>query len=246
MTTPRCCGAAGIFGALMVALASSAIATAQGSGRISQELVVAVAVNAKGSVSGVSVLSEVDERVELAVEQALKLWRFHPASQGGTPMPARIALRVLASIDPVFASVTLRSPEAIQKNLSPYYPYEAMRDRSESKIELIVSVDEHGRTTAIVPKKVLVSGGDLAHAKRFLEHAAGTAACWQLQPATVAGSSKSGRYIAPFSFDLPDELFESPYRPRVRLPLVDVTNDFELRFENFRCPERIDPEAASP
>ncbi len=121
----------------------------------------------------------VPDRLREAVTEALKSWRFAPASRGGQAVAAEITMPLLVCQLPFPNNAAKTSPPKPISRVEPEYPYVMRRFGLQGEVLIEFVVDEEGW----VQNPVIAASDNPA----FDEPALEAMLKWKYQPATVDG-----------------------------------------------------------
>lgn len=188
--------------------------------RVEGNVVLESIIGSDGSVESVTVIRSAPGLDQAAVE-ALKLWKYRPATLNGNPVKARFAAVAIFKLDQPVAVVTEGERASVEKPLSvrgkveppvpifkpdPEYPESARAARIEGKVIVEAIIGEDGSVESV---QVTQSVPELDQA------ALDAIKQWRYKPATLDGEPVRVRFTVIITFTLEGD--EPPPTPPTRL-----------------------------
>jgi TonB family protein len=175
---------------------------------IEGEVMLEVTVDRSGKVADVSVERGVPDHRELdkSAEEAIRQWRFEPATRDGEPFKTSIKIPVKFSLDddkqqPNADTMPVLVPGFIRK---PVYPEDARKAGIEGKIVLEVTVCKDGT----VGSAEIVEG--VPEYPSLGRSAIEAVSQWRFKPATKDGEPVEVGVKVPLEFSLDSDKKDSP------------------------------------
>jgi TonB family protein len=175
---------------------------------IGGEVVLNVEVKADGTVGSVSVRQGIPEapELELSAEEAVRQWRFVPATKDGRPIDVTIAVPIAFSLDdkhkvPEGVVMPAMIPESV---VNPVYPEDARKAGVSGKVVLTVTVEADGTPSAIEVAEEIEGYPSMA------ESAVSAVMQWRFTPATKDGKAFTTTVKIPVMFRLEEDKETKP------------------------------------
>jgi TonB family protein len=170
--------------------------------RIQGVVIIEAVIDRDGRVDSPRVLRSVDPLLDAAALEAVRFWRYQPATRDGKPV--RVFLTVTTSFNlpssaPGAADAPLRvggdvKPPVLVFKVDPEYPAEARRQRIRGLVVIEAVIDSDGRVHST---RLLQSANPLLD-----EAALEAVRLWRYQPATRDGKPVRVFLIVTTSFNL--------------------------------------------
>ncbi|PTX91477.1 TonB family protein [Opitutus sp. ER46] len=157
------------------------------------QVAVTLAVDPNGSVTTVKLPDNVEDEAATVIEQAVKSWRFAPARNNGTPIPAELKMKVVC-LPPPSAPWALTTPAKPLTRMPPRYPAAMRRYGFEGTVTVDFVVSESGK----VERATVRSSTNPA----FNRPALAAVREWTFRPAERAGKAVKSRIRVPIQFTL--------------------------------------------
>ena len=157
-------------------------------------------IDTEGNVSKVKMLKGEHESLNRAAVDAIKQWKYSPATLKEKPMPVNFTVTVKFSLDDKKAG-TRKPAESTEhpgprlvKKVSPTYPEEARKEGIEGTVILEATIDTEGN---VVKVKVLEGGIDSLN-KAAIE----ALKQWKYEPVIVEGKAEAATFTVTVKFAL--------------------------------------------
>ncbi|MFH1313177.1 MAG: M56 family metallopeptidase [Candidatus Eisenbacteria bacterium] len=171
-------------------------------GGIGGEVLLDVTVKKDGSVGAVALKQGVPEcpALDKSAEEAVRKWKFEPATEAGTPIEMTIVIPVRFRLDGKEKPLGVESPPELidQPTIKPVYPEDARKAGISGKVVLEVQVKKDGSTG-----KIEVTEGVEGYPS-LSESAIEALSTWKFKPATRDGKPIDMTIAIPVAFRLDD------------------------------------------
>lgn len=169
---------------------------------IEGKVVLDVTVGEDGTVGKITVTEGVPEwpSLEESAQEAVRQWKFEPATEGGEPVEMSVAIPVMFGLDASKQTAEAdTAPELVNESvIKPEYPEDARKDGVSGKVLLDVVIKKDGS-----PGKISVKQGIPGYPS-FGEKAVEAVSQWKFKPATKDGEPIEMITAIPLMFRLDD------------------------------------------
>ncbi len=157
-------------------------------------------IDTEGNVAKVKVLKGEHESLNKAAAEALKQWKYNPATLKGKPMPVNVTVTMKFKLDG--KETEARKPAegsghpgpTVIKKVHPTYPEEARKEGIEGTVILEATIDTEGNVSSV---KVLKGGIDSLNTA-----AIEAVKQWKYEPVIVEGKAMPATFTVTIKFAL--------------------------------------------
>jgi TonB family protein len=163
-------------------------------------VVLEATIDTGGNVSKVKVLKGENESLNKAAADALKQWKYDPATLKGKPMPVNFTVTIKFSLKDKEAGTgkpaesSKHSGPKLVKKVGPTYPEEARKEGIEGTVILEATIDTQGN----VAKVRVLKGGVESLNKAAIE----AIRQWKYEPVVIEGKAVPSTFTVTIKFTL--------------------------------------------